>query len=244
MTEQPKEITSEILALTTKAERTLGFVKAFEIDSWDNYTLAAEQLKKIKEASRELSGERLGITRPMDEAKKKIMAHFGKPLNFLADAEKLIKQGMIIYQGIQEKLRLEEQKRLDDIAEVERKRLAKIAEEEDEKRVAAAAKAKENPADEPVQDMTAEVVPDPVVVEVVPVIAKSNTPKVKGVSVKEIWYAEIEDPKKILEGVLAGTIPMAAITINQSFFNTQAKSLKGEFNYPGAVAKTKKSIGA
>lgn len=233
--EPPKEITAEILGMTFLAERTFKLVDAFKIDSNESYTLAAEQLKKIKDQSRELTEERLGITRPMDEAKKKIMAHFKNPLDFLAKAEQVIKKGMVDYNAILEKKRLEEQKRLDD--EAEKLRLEEVAKAEQEK--------KDNPeSGNTGPDMTADVVPDPMDAVVVPAVAKSTRPVVKGVSVKKIWSAEIVDEKKIIEGVLAGTIPMAAITINQSFFNTQAKALKEEFNYPGAVAKSRDSIGA
>lgn len=246
--EQPKEITSKIVSITNTAKRTCSIANAFKINSNEDYELAGVQLKKIKDTSRSLQEERLGITRPMDEAKKKIMAHFKGPIDLLAEAERTIKRGMVTYQNKLEEERRVEQKRLDDLAEEQRLRdeaEKKLKEEEEKKANEQKKEENESNYDErPQVDMTAPIELPPAPVEVVKYVAPDNRPKVKGVSVKKIWYAEITDKKEILAAVLSGKIPENAIDINMKFFNSQAKSLKEGFSYPGVVAKTKKSIGA
>jgi hypothetical protein len=44
---------------------------------------------------------------------------------------------------------------------------------------------------------------------------------------------EITDKMALAKAVVAGTVPLMALEVNTTFMGQQARSLKGELNYPG-----------
>ena len=98
------------------SNRMLADAKDFVITNNTMYVSAAEFVKGIKGAIKDLDEKRKSITRPIDIAKKAAMDLFRTPLARLAEAEKLLKSGMITYDQEQDKIRLAEEKRLQDLA--------------------------------------------------------------------------------------------------------------------------------
>lgn len=109
--------------MLTETEGTLTCVKEIHITSAAMYDLAADELRTIKARAKELDEKRKTITVPLDNAKKAVMDLFRRPIELLAEAEGVLKKGMLTYNDQQEALRRAEQARLDAIAKAERERL-------------------------------------------------------------------------------------------------------------------------
>src|SRR3990167_3207360 len=114
-TEQADEASKQAVATLTEA-------RSITIKTQDEYDKASEVLKVIKGRIKLLDTLRKGITKPLDEAKQKVMDLFRAPLEHYAEAEGVLKQGMLTYSEEQETLRRKEQDRLERIAAEERRK--------------------------------------------------------------------------------------------------------------------------
>ena len=199
------------LALASEAESTLTLAKEYVIDGPEMYGLAADELKSIKAKAKDLDEMRKSMTRPLDDAKKRIMDFFNKPLSFLTEAESLIKRSMLTYDREQERKRQEEEARLRELARQEQERLRKEAEE---KAAALIAEGKAEEAAEIKQDVP--VVPLPTV--------RTEQPKVAGISRRQVWKARVIDPTKV---------PRDYLMVNEKALDALAKSTKGEIKVDG-----------
>jgi hypothetical protein len=149
--------------------------KALVITDNASYEVAGEFLKRVKSAQKQVDDTRKGMTRPIDEAKKKIMDLFRPIENRTAEIEASLKKSMLDYQIIQ-------QKRL--AAELDEKRKQDEAEREQAAKDAA---------------FFGEAEPDPfaeVPVASVPAIV-NVPPVVSGVSTRTAWTYEITDESLI-----------------------------------------------
>jgi hypothetical protein len=82
--------------------------KALVITDNASYGVAGEFLKKIKQAQKNVDDTRKGMTRPIDEAKSKIMDLFRPVEARIKDIEASVKRSLLEYQRIvDEKIRLE-----------------------------------------------------------------------------------------------------------------------------------------
>lgn len=135
-------------ALLTPAQRMLRDIEDMTIDADAMYDIAGSELKRIKGAYNKLEAERLDLTRPLDEVKKKIMARYAKPLETLAAAEGALKGKMLTYHAAREAKERAERDRLEALARAERERLAKEAAEIERKAQEAAAAERERVAAE------------------------------------------------------------------------------------------------
>ena len=227
----PLEITDQALELSTQAERLLVVAQDFKIATITEYTSAAGQLKAIKAKAKELDETRKGLTSPLDESKKRIMDFFRKPLQFLADAEAVIKKSMISFDNEQARIRREEEARLQELARKEQERLAKAAEKKAEK---AEAKGDTEKAEE---------IRESVPVIPVPILA-DNKPKVAGISTRTTWAGAVVDKMALIKAVAAGQAPITLLDVNTTVLNQMARALKDEMNYPGVKAISTQSIAA
>lgn len=198
------------LALAQEAETTLTLAKEYLIDGPEMYGLAAEELKAIKSKARDLDEMRKSMTRPLDDAKKRIMDFFNKPLSFLTEAESLIKRSMLTYDREQERKRKEEEDRLRAAARAEQERLQKEAEEK------AAQLAAEGKTEQAIEAAVVPVVPLPTV--------HVEQPKVAGISRRQNWKARIVDQMKV---------PRQFLTVDEKALNAYAKATKGEVPVDG-----------
>lgn len=198
------------LALAQEAETTLTLAKEYLIDGPEMYELAAEELKAIKSKARDLDEMRKSMTRPLDDAKKRIMDFFNKPLSFLTEAESLIKRSMLTYDREQERKRKEEEDRLRAAARAEQERLQKEAEEK------AAQLAAEGKTEQAIEAAVVPVVPLPTV--------HVEQPKVAGISRRQNWKARIVDQMKV---------PRQFLTVDEKALNAYAKATKGEVPVDG-----------
>lgn len=193
------------LELAQDAETTLTLAKEYVIDGPEMYAIAADELRSIKGKAKDLDELRKSMTRPLDDAKKRIMDFFNKPLTFLTEAESLIKRSMLTYDREQERKRKEEEERLRAAARAEQERLEAEARERAEKMKA------EGKTEEAIMEMeSVPVVPLPSV--------QIEQPKVAGISRRQNWKARVIDPMKV---------PRQFLMVDEKALNAYAKATKG-----------------
>ncbi len=220
-------IPEHVLEMSEEAGALLNSANKFTIGTDRQYEVASLDLKTIKNKIRAMDDQRKQMTRPVDEAKKQIMDFFRTPVGFLKDAECILKRSMLSYQDEKEREARKEQARLKKRQQEEQERLACEAEEIE--------KAGDSETANAIIEHAA-TIPETIIVE--------TTPKVTGVRTSIRWSAELLNKTDVIKGVLDGSIPDIAIDINMKFFNQQAVSLKGAFNYSGVKVVSKKSIAA
>jgi hypothetical protein len=118
--------------LAAKAAGFMAQVESFEITNQSEYDNSVKLAAEIKAVFKELEAERLGLTRPMDAAKKEAMELYAPYLESMEKAERLIKDaGMKFIQAERERQRKEQEKAEAEAREKERKekeRLIQLAE--------------------------------------------------------------------------------------------------------------------
>lgn len=119
----------------SRAASALERVKQLVITDASSYTMAAADLSAIKGQFKAVDGQREELKAPSLEGCRRVDAFFKAPLDFLRDAEKIIKGKLQAWDDEQERLRKAEQARLDEIARQER--LRKEAEAREAQRLAA-----------------------------------------------------------------------------------------------------------
>lgn len=132
-------------ALTGRAQKALAFIQSFEVETAEDYSLAADELRAIKQRANAIEEQRTGITGPINQALRAVNALFKGPAELLAQAESILKRKMLGYQQEQERIAAEARRKAEEAAAAERKRLEEEAaarQREAEAQAAAAAKAK------------------------------------------------------------------------------------------------------
>lgn len=109
-------------ALMRQANAVYDVAAEFVIDGPETYQVAADELRDIKARISRLDEQRKSITKPLDDAKKAVMALFNPVIDRLTEAEKSVKGAILTYQDEQERKRKEEQARLEAAARAERER--------------------------------------------------------------------------------------------------------------------------
>jgi hypothetical protein len=188
--------------IAASSESLVIDARSLVISSPEGYEFAAGKLQEVKGRIKALEALRKSMTRPLDEAKSKIMDLFRAPAERLEQAEAGLKRALVVFSDAQERKRREEQARLEEAARKEREKLQRQAE-------AAAAKGREERA--AVLEATAAAVVAP--------IAQTVAPKVAGVSFRSIWRAEVVD---------ASLVPREYLMVDQAKLDKVAAALKGD----------------
>ncbi len=204
-----------IVALSPAREALRSFTKNLVIKTVQGYEAAAERLKHIKGALATIEDARTRITKPLNETLREVNAQAkGAAAPFLED-EQTIKRAMIGYSNEQDRLRREEQRKLDERAEADRKRLLDAAARNEAKGNTAKADAFEERA-----------------AQVVAPVAQVQAPKVAGISIPEVWDFEVTDED---------LIPRAYCEVSMKRIRSQVGATKGMTEIPGVrVFKTKR----
>ena len=217
--------------LPAEAVRTAGevglYIKTLRkepIKNHDEYVSAAACLKQIKAKLEEVEQKRLGITRPMDLAKQRIMDLFRPATDGLKKAEIAIKNSMVAWQ-----------------AEVAR--IARIAQDKIDAEARAKAEAEkaelEAQAVKLVQsgqiDQAADLVAASEQIEANPVQLTVVQPVIQGVSTRTIWKFRIVDESKI---------PREYLSPNEVKLGAFARSTKGLVAVEGIEFYSQQIIGA
>lgn len=214
-------------ALIAKVSVPLSEARSFKIANNQQYAEAGERLKGIKALLKEVGDSFDPIIKKAHDAHKEAVGKKKEHEQPLLEAERIYKTGMLGYQQEQERIRREEQARLEEAARKERERLETRA-----------AKAEEKGKDEKAAELRAQAatVPAPVV--------SIETPKVSGISTRESWRAVVFDKTALIKAVAEGKVPDTIILYDQAALNQLARSLKSGLNYPGVRAEPFQSIGS
>lgn len=207
-----RELTEETAAILSQAE-------GFKISTAVSYQLAADELKRIKAASKKLDEVRKAITSPMDAAKKAVMDFFRKPAEQLKQAEERIKDAMLVYQTDLEQKEAEERRQAEAAAKAERERLEVAAARE---------------ADRGEFGTVAEIATTAAQIVAAPVVRR-EVPKVAGVSFRETWKFEITD---------LNAIPREFLLVDETKIRKVVQAMKGDTNIPGVRAYAEKTLAA
>jgi len=228
--------------LSVEVSQPLAEARVFRVVTQEQYSGAGEKLKAIKGLMQKVNATFDPIISKAYAAHKEAIAQKKNHEGPLIEAEGIYKRGMLGFQQEQERIRREEQARLDELARKERERLE-----------ARAAKAEEKGKAEKAEELRnqAATVPAPVV--------QIETPKVAGTSIRTTYYAYVKDFPALLDAAAGGrrfkttkyegqerrrgkSVPVSAVISNESFLNAQAKLQKTALNYPGVEAHSELSM--
>lgn len=176
-------ITAEVKKEAQGAEALAKSLNGFTITSSEHYENAATVLKEIKAKANSLDETRKSITRPIDDAKKKVMEFFSKPLEFLAQADRSVRQAMIAWKAEQDRIADEERRKAE---EQRREQEAALLKKQQEAEAKGKAKAVEKLQQE-LEDMKETPLP----------ITRPAAPKVAGTQYRTIWKFKVVDENKI-----------------------------------------------
>lgn len=246
--------TKDIIAIQSEAGKAKTLAEAYEIDCPETYEMAGKDLQQIKARMKAVDEQRKSITRPLDEAKKAIMALFDAPTRFLQDAEGLLKRKMLTFSEEQERKQRELRAKLEEEARRERERLAAEAAaarakaEEEARRLreqAEAAKAAgdaakaaklESKADSRVEaaDEKAHALEHQAAVTIAPAVQIQQA-TAKGVSEREEWDFEYTD---------VNALPREFLIPDEKAIRAVVKARKGATNIPGVRVFSRKNLAA
>ncbi len=255
--------TPDASALNKSAEAFLASARAMTITSQSMYGMAANELQAIKAKTKDLDEQRTGIVKPLNEAVKRINDLFRAPLDFLGQAERVIKNTMITFNDQQEAIRREEERKAQAIAEAERARLASLAAQaaakarEEEARIrqeaadaaaagdAAMAAKLESKAESTAakfEQKAEDLRESAAMVQAAPIATIAT--KTAGISSRGVWKGEVIDKMALIKYVAANPQFANLIEPNDKAINAMAKALKENLNVDGVRVWEEKTIAA
>lgn len=251
--------------LNNSAQRALDNANSMVIDSPVLYQAAAEDLQAVKRKFKELDETRSSIVKPLNDTVKRINDLFRAPMQYLQDAESVLKRRMLTYTEAQERARKAEEARLRAEAEAraaeERRRLEeeRAAAEERARREREALEAERQVAldagdtvkaaklevraesVEEKRDIKSDSLEEQVaLVAAAPVISMPAAPAAKGISTRSNWRAELTDKNALIAAAVNNPMFAALLVVDEKAANGMAKSLKENFNVPGLKAVEEK----
>jgi hypothetical protein len=214
--------------LETKIVSVPDQARALTIQTNDEYVRAGELLRTIKGLRGEVDQSFDPIIQKAHEAHREAIAQKRKIEAPLAEAEGILKPRIAAYLNEQERIRREEELRLQRQAEEEARQrqlenaviLDDIGETEE-----ANALLEERPT-------------------VAPVILPRSVPKVAGVSMSKRYSAVVTNLMELVKAVAVGKAPIQALKADDVFLNRQAVAMKEALQYPGVRIHIESNISA
>lgn len=220
------EVETKALSLVEQA----GMVKIADPKS---YEVAGFLWKTIGEVMKEVSDTFDPLIEAAHQNHKLALEKKAKFYAPLDKAKRDVKGLMSNYEQEMERIRLAEQRRLEEIARKaeEDRRIQEAIEVEAEARANGAT------AQEAAQAAEA-IIDEPVYTP--PVVLPKETPKVAGVFFRTIWSAEVVDIKALCRTVADGKISTECVMGNMPVLNKMATALKQTMNIPGVRASSRR----
>ena len=206
----------EVLAVTTEVASLETFAATYAVETAAQYQHGADDLKRVKAAQKKLEDTRTSLTKPINESLRRLNDFFRAPADRLTAIERTIKAALTRFGDEQERIRREEQRKLEEAARRERERLeaqAREAERKAQEKAAAERRAAEAAAAAGRAEEAAKLAARAAATEakaaekveaiesraaaVVAPVVQREAPKVAGVATREVWRFEIVDPSKI-----------------------------------------------
>jgi hypothetical protein len=203
------EVTTGIMALES-------FAQNYQVTTPAQFEAGASDLARVKGMQKKLEETRTSITRPMNAALDRVNDFFRGPAAKLKIIETAIKNKLGAYAEDQERIRREEQRRVEEAAAAERRKAEAAAAEARRKAEAEAAELRRQAAEAEAAGRAAEAaklaqraetkvekaetkasnLEQQAAAVVAPVIHR-EAPRVAGLQMREVWEFTILDPKKI-----------------------------------------------
>jgi hypothetical protein len=234
----PQRATATAADAELAANSALLVAQAFTIDSPEVYEAAGAELRDIATRMKRLEDARLSITRPMDEAKKAVMALFAKPLETLQKADGVLRASMLTWKRAEDERIARERAEAERIAREEREAAQRAAAEAAARAAELAAQANNSAEAEDAareaaaqaeaaaeEAALAEVAPPPVVAE--------PTAKAAGVASRKVWKAEVVDFAALVKAAAQDPTLLAYLEVNTTALNGVAKAMKDAARIPG-----------
>lgn len=195
---------------------------ALTIQSPESYTEAGEMLKDIKALRKEVDAAFDPIIAAAHAAHREACSQKKRAETPLAEAEQILKRGLITYDTEQEQIRRGEERRLQELArqEEEVRRLDEAAALERE--ASAAVNLMEGYQ---LRREAEALLEQPIVAPVVTV--ERSTPKIAGLSYREVWRYRIVD---------ATQIPREYLAVDEQKIAGVVRATKGTITIPGVEA--------
>ena len=197
-----KEITNNAVQLSKEAGIITNAGTWPAIVSQTDYEGAGLARKDAKTKIKALNTERLAITRPMDEAKKRVMEFFKAPVAALEGFVEALDAAMLPY--IQKKEEEERLARIKAEAEAEERR-----KKEEEEALALAAE-----MEEAGEEGLAEEIVSSIPQEAEEVQVETKTAKAEGTSTRKRTVSECFDKMALIKAVAAGQAPERLLDVN------------------------------
>jgi len=200
--------------------------KALIITDSPTYVQAGDFLKGIKSLRKEIDAAFDPIITKAHAAHKEAVSQKQRAEAPLAEAERILKGGLIAWDTEQERIRREEERRLQEEArkQEEQRRMDEAA--------ALEAQAVET-GDSQMMAEAQELIAAPVVAPVV--IVPKSTPVVSGISYREVWKFRV---------VNAGLVPDAYKVIDEVKIGGVVRAMKGNTQIPGIQVYAEKVASA
>lgn len=212
-------IVPETKEVDQRAAEALSIAADIAIRDASTYQTACDFLKSLKTIEKDINATFDEPIHRAFEAHRAIVAAKKKHFEPIERAESIVKPKIAAYLQEQERIRRDEERRLQEEArkKAEEEALAQAAELEAEGDKEAA----EALISEPVQ--------------VAPVVLPKTTPKVSGIASREVWLYRIVD---------AGKIPRQYLKIDEQKIGQVVRAMKGSADIPGVQVYPEKHISA
>lgn len=231
------------------------------VDSHEMYQLAAGELQTIVGQRKKIDDLRLSITRPMDEAKKRVMDLFRGPTEMLERAENTLKQSMLTFKRAEDARVARERAEAQRIAAEERaaaerarqqaeadaaaaRRAAEEAAAAGDAATAAAAQVRVAQAEQVAVAAEAEL--DLADIAPVAVIEPAKA-TASGIGARKTYKAEVFDLKALViaaaKAAEAGDdMLLGYLLANEKALNATARELKAHMRFPGVRVREEASL--
>lgn len=217
-----------------KALTIVDQAKAVQVVDSESYVKAGDMWKALGDMIAEVKATFDPICDAAHKAHKAATAKRASYLDPLTDAQKAVKKLMSDYDQEQDRIRQEEQRRLEEEARKaeEERRLQEAIMAEEEAKASGATK-------EEAEQEAAAILEEPVTVA--PVIVPKATPKLQGGPVyREVWSARVTDIRALCRAVADGRASTECVMGNMPVLNKMAVALKQTMQIPGVVAESKR----
>lgn len=222
-------------AVTSEALTWPDRARATAIVDATTYVAAAELLKGIK-ALRVRIGETFDphISRAF-QSHRALCKEKSDAEAPLTEAEAILKRAIVGFDNEQERLRRLEEARV--------REEARVAEERRQLEEAAAMELEAHRTEDPaLMSEAAELMERPVAAPAV--IVPKTTPKVAGISFREVWSARVVNPKALIAFVAAHPECVNYLTPNLTALNAAVRAQREGFKVPGVEAVCQKTAAA
>ena len=218
-------MTTEIKKAEEQALTVPEQARGFIVTSNEQYAKGEEFMATCKTLETDIHNTFDPICDKAFQAHKEAVAQRKKYLDPLEEGRKILKQKMIAYQNECERIRREEQRRLEAEA---RKRA-----EEDALALAAEAEAEGD------SEAAEAIIAAPL--DVAPVMAQKVAPAPSRLTAgRSVWSAELVNMQALVKAVAEGKQPITLLLPNQVALNKLASALKQSMNVPGVKAVEKR----